>query len=85
MLYEEVNSAGVFIKKTLGNMLNIGDNSLIDFRILLKSDMYPPGSKLQIEIADENLWNRVTVSNGRTALGDTIKLHLVNGFAEKKN
>jgi hypothetical protein len=46
--------------------------------------MYPPGSKLQIEIADENLWNRVTVSNGRTALGDIVKLHLVNGFAGKE-
>ena len=49
--YEEVITNGVLTKVTKGSILNVGPDSIVDFRDLLNPDKYSTGDTLSIEIA----------------------------------
>ena len=68
--YEEEIQGGVLTRKSKGAILNVNEDKLIDFRDLLNPDKYKTGDKLNIEVAPEDLWNQITVSNGRNTKGE---------------
>jgi len=72
--YVDVNVNGVVTRETVGNSLNLSENSYIDPRDILNPDKFGPDSKFQIEIADETLWGSIQVSNGRNTLGALGKI-----------
>ena len=72
--YEEVIENGVLVKKSVGTALNLNPDSLVDFRDLLNPNMYPTGSTLKLEIAPEEMWSEIQISNGRNEKGETMTI-----------
>lgn len=83
--YEEVIENGILVRKATESTLNIKDTDLIDFRDLINPDMYYAGTGLSLELADENLWPQINVSNGRDDKGNVKVIPFNEWVAIKEN
>lgn len=63
--------------------LNLDPNSPIDFRPLLHPDKYGPGTKVQVTVAPESMWNRVKITLGRNEKGEMQTQSFADWVAER--
>ena len=64
--------------------LNLDEQGIVDFRPLLNPDSYNAGSDIRVEVAPEDIWDRITVSTGRDNSGTITTTTFDKWVAERE-